>query len=146
MKDHEETIMTNLQSAIEVDDKVMQFLKLIHAMDYLREQIELSLDVIRSGSDDEIEEIKKRYPLVQKEFGELKSKDDFTFVPLKFALKYMLEKVFPELDRVIENCFKKKRRDPDDMKFIKSPENIARVRIIVSGLLEEVYHGDFLDF
>jgi len=124
------TIMSNLETCIEVDKDVMEILQLIHNIENFQRHVEFLLRVIKNEDDDELKNLKEEFKDIKKDYEKLNSKGDLTLVILGFAVNFVNKKILPETERIIHDIFKK--NDDHEMELIRTEDCMAKIKILTA--------------
>ena len=125
-----ETAMHNIEITAKADETAKKLIHMLNIAELGRLHLEFMLKVLTSGgSAEDIAAIKEKYSSISYRYENLKTIEDVTPVPTKYAIVIMHDKMFLEFQRTLRNCFKKTRSG--ELELDGSEENIARIEIIV---------------
>ena len=130
MKTEIEIAMRNLDNEIAIDEAAKAIIDALNMVELGQFHLEFILEVLLSnGSEEEVAALKKKHSLINHGYEKLRTKEDITQVPAKHAIIIMHDKMFLEFKKTMRECFKKSSNG--EVNFIKSGENVARLKITV---------------
>jgi len=127
----------NLSAVAESKEDTATFTELIEMVELLIAHFELTLDILNSSSEKEVQEIKARYNNVAESYEKVKTKDDMSPVPAKYVVVLYHDKMIVELLKVLKRCFKTDRHG--GVKFLKTHDNLAKIHILVEYIEKNIY-------
>ena len=127
--------LENLSNTNDVEDIIVDIMKMINAVELLQSHFEFIVDMLKTQSPSDVERVKSKHELVKDKYESIKSKEDIAEVPTKYVVVTMHDKLFNELQKTLEKCFK--IHSHGEVELIKSVENTSRIKIVVSLLLLE---------
>jgi len=121
--------MTNLESFVEIDDDLTTLIQMVNALERLQLHFEFTLLIIKSQSEEEILTHKQKFSGISKAYELIKKADDVALIPLKHLLIILHDKLIVKLRELIKDCFRGEHYA--DIEFIKSIDNLSKIKIIV---------------
>ena len=125
--------MVNVKE-LDGDEDVMYILRLANSMDLLKLHLQFTVAVINTSSDQEIIALKEgKFSLIKDKYEMVRTKEDLSPVPAKYAAAMMHDKIIAELEKTLEKCFNKNKKGY--LELINKEDNLARIRVTVSIFL-----------
>ena len=132
LKDEVLVARKNLSAVAEFKEDTATFTELIEMVELLIAHFELTLDILNSSSEKEVQEIKAKYNNVAGSYEKVKTKEDMSPVPAKYVVVLYHDKMIVELLKVLKRCFKIDRHG--GVKFLKTHDNLAKIHILVDEI------------
>ncbi len=122
--------LENLSQCPEGSEGITDIIHLMHVADILQRHFELTLALLQTDSEEEIEPIKQKFEAIRSQYEGIRSKEDITTVPTKYVVMLFHDKLVVELTRILKKCFKKSWTT-GRIQLVKDHDNIAKVKILV---------------
>ena len=107
--------------------------KLISIVEQMSIHFDFTLAIIASKSEEEVEQIKERFASINKQYENVKSKDNLSPYAAKAALGIFHDKMLLELKRVSKKCFIKVKKG-SETRLVQKDDNLALIQIMVNYL------------
>jgi hormone-sensitive lipase len=105
--------------------------KLIDIVEQMTIHFDFTLAIIASKSEEEVEEIKKKFASISKQYENVKSKENLSPYAAKAALGIFHDKMLLELKRVSKKCYIRVKKGTET-KLVQKDNNLALIQIMRS--------------
>ncbi len=131
-----ESTIANLQACepySEKDEFIQSLNNLLTTVELMQMHLEFTMACVQTESQDEFDEVKKKFSVLQEPYKMLDSKEKIAKLATQIGLATFHDKILLELNRILMKCFKTSKKGTVSM--IKSEDNFGLVKIIVRSLL-----------
>lgn len=101
----------------------------LDVVETLQSHFEFTYELLRSGKDSNIEDIKAKFCDVSHKYNAVQGKENLTLVPGKDCLITVYRKMYLELKKVLKNCFKEGRQK--EIQLNRTQVNLLRIKTLV---------------
>ena len=123
--------MKGLESSIDIDEEIMAVIRFVHSIETMQRHLELTLEIFRSNSKDEVEHIKQQenYKLIRESYAKINAKEDVAVIPVRHMLLVVHDRMLIPVVKLIKKLFTVDKYGDHQLK--RNHHNHAKVRILV---------------
>ena len=130
IKTHMDALMDRLVHSGEQGEFAIQLVNLVHIVETIQTHFEFNLALLHTKSSEEVEDLKKKFPSINKLYDVLNTKEDLLQAPFIILLDFFRNSLFIQLEKTVDRCFKKHANG--DTLLLETEENVAKIKIMVS--------------
>jgi len=138
LKDILSRLSAYLDSYMQVNETSLSFIELIHRIEDISAHFKFTMAINKSQNEQEVAEIKRRFPQLEKEYEKIKVKEDIAVLQGKETLLIFYERVFVKLYKMARSCFRRERHG--GLLLEKPQENLALIKISIKRIENYVLH------